>query len=79
MSKRKTALYLNEYMPKAEPFPFFDDLLKELSASGKRIAVIWELQIVSPAQAGLELQTRANLLGQDQLMDEERHDGDALA
>ena len=49
MSKRKTALYLNEYMPKAEPFPFFDDLLKELSASGKRIAVIWELQIVSPA------------------------------
>lgn len=39
MSKRKTDLYLNEYMPKAEPFPFFADLLKELSASGKRIAV----------------------------------------
>ena len=49
MSKRKTALYLNEYMPKEEPFPFFDDLLKELSASGKRIAVIWDLQIDSPA------------------------------
>lgn len=39
MSKRKTELYVTKYMYKAEPFPEICELLKELSASGKRVAI----------------------------------------
>lgn len=37
--QRKRELYLNEYMSKVEPFPEICAVLKELSASGKRIAI----------------------------------------
>ena len=39
MSKRKTELYTTKYMFNPEPFPEICNLLKELSASGKRIAI----------------------------------------
>ncbi len=39
MSARKTELYRDVYMMRAEPFPMICDLLKELKASGKRIAI----------------------------------------
>lgn len=39
MSQRKNELYVTKYMFEAEPFPEICALLKELSSSGKRIAI----------------------------------------
>ena len=39
MAKTKTDLFINEYMPKAEPFWKIENILKYLYAQGKRIAI----------------------------------------
>lgn len=58
MTKRKEEIFINEFMPNTEAFPFITDLLKTLHAQGKAVAIATS----SPYHDAHYLLTKNNIL-----------------